>query len=110
VLKPGGHVALTDLFKIDDSAGGANFMSQELVRLADYDELTKAAGLGIDELLDVSAHTRRTYSAMAEGISRGTDEIKAQFGDGVINLLQAVAAPFGPAATVGCLILAAHRV
>ncbi|WP_162959312.1 SAM-dependent methyltransferase [Micromonospora tulbaghiae] len=112
VLVPGGRIALTDLIKIEDpdgTAAAAGFQSQALVRYSDYPALTAAAGVEIDELIDVSAHTKRTYAAMAEGISRGTDEIVEKFGPGVVNVLQAVAAPLGPAASVGCLIMAGHR-
>lgn len=111
VLRRDGHIALTDLIKIDNSAGpgAAGFMTQALVRLEDYPELTASAGIAIDELLDVSPHTRRTYAAMAEGVSRGTEEIKQKFGDGIVQVLQAVAAPLGPASTVGCLIMTGHR-
>jgi cyclopropane fatty-acyl-phospholipid synthase-like methyltransferase len=112
VLKPGGHLTLTDLMKIDDSgntAAAAGFMTQALVRLEDYPEITAAAGLEIDELLDVSAHTNRTYVAMADGISRASEELTERFGSDVIKLLQGVMAPAGPAATVGCLIMSGHK-
>lgn len=112
VLVPGGRIALTDLIKNEDPAGSAaatGFMTQALPRYSDYAALTAAADVEIDELLDVSAHTNRTYKAMAEGISRGTDEIVEKFGPGIVNVLKAVAEPLGPASTVGCLIMAGHR-
>lgn len=112
VLKPGGRVALTDLFKFDASDATAwedGFLTPAVPRFSDYQDLVPLAGLEIDELLDVSAHTARTYEVMKDGITRATEEIKATFGPQVIEMLQAVMAPGGPTAEdVGCLIMVGH--
>jgi cyclopropane fatty-acyl-phospholipid synthase-like methyltransferase len=117
VLKPGGRVVLTDLIEIEDpdldnpinALESVTTFLQSLVRLEDYHELTAQAGLEIDELLDVSVHTNKTYEVMAAGIKESIGEIAERWGGQHDQILEAVSGPVSQASNVGCMILAASR-
>ncbi|GAA0223840.1 27-O-demethylrifamycin SV methyltransferase [Cryptosporangium japonicum] len=111
VVRPGGHIALTDLIRVDaeESTSPAAFMTQSVVRLEDYRELCRDAGIEIDELLDVSAHTDRTYDAMQNGIERSSEEISGKFGPGMMETLKNVMTPFAMGNVIGCAIVAGRR-
>lgn len=123
VLRPGGRVALTDfisLSEVDDEeelqalAGMlAAWRAAPLVRLADYPGYAEAAGLVIDEMVDITEHTKytfeKTYAALRAyagdhgELSPDMAGILAMGAD--VDWAQAIEGP----QSEGCAIVVAHR-
>ncbi|MBK1787862.1 methyltransferase domain-containing protein [Prauserella sp. ASG 168] len=94
VLKPGGRVALTDALDKGRAMGDEDehelahslsvFRAAPLVSLDDYRAFAAEAGLVVDELTDVSEHTRYTYVGVYEAIyeylrDHGDEELSPEF-------------------------------
>jgi ubiquinone/menaquinone biosynthesis C-methylase UbiE len=117
VLKPGGRLVLTDTFRPgsesaeEPDAGDVASMG----RFDDYPGLVAGAGLELEELTDVTEHTRFTFTRMIDGILRCRREFERQHGTSVQDVLDAMkpahpqVGTVGGQLQVGCLIMVARR-
>ncbi|KAL1914147.1 uncharacterized protein VTP21DRAFT_10818 [Calcarisporiella thermophila] len=73
VLRPGGRLVLTDIFCRESDSSQVNetiekfrrgFMLSPLAKLDEYPELISNAGLKLEQLLDISHNTKKSYSAI----------------------------------------------
>ena len=119
VLKPGGRVVLTDTFPSGDDTGqpgGDAGDVASLGRIEDYPALVSGAGLVLDELTDVTEHTKFTFTRMLDGVFRCRREFERKHGISVQEVFESMkpAHPdvptVGGTPGVGCLIMAAHKV
>jgi SAM-dependent methyltransferase len=117
VLKPGGRLVLTDTFPTGGDATPADGESGDvasMARIEDYPGLVTGAGLRLDELTDVTQHTRFTISRMIDGIFRCRREFERQHGISVQEVLDSMkpahpTSTIGGSADVGCVILVADK-
>jgi ubiquinone/menaquinone biosynthesis C-methylase UbiE len=116
VLKPGGRLVLTDTFPTgDDKTGGDAGDVASLGRIEDYPGLVTDAGLRLDELTDVTEHTKFTFSRMLDGVFRCRREFERKHGVSVQEIFDSMkpAHPDVPTVSgtpgVGCLIMVAHK-
>ncbi|NGO68922.1 SAM-dependent methyltransferase [Streptomyces boncukensis] len=132
VLAPGGRLVLTDTFPVGGGTeppdGGASDTGNagnagntgnagsvaSLGRIEDYPGLVAGAGLRLDELTDVSEHTKFTFIRVLERIFRSRKEFERQHGVSVEEVFESLKSAHPQAsvdgtAEVGCLIMAAHK-
>ncbi|HET8683768.1 MAG TPA: methyltransferase domain-containing protein [Micromonosporaceae bacterium] len=124
VLKPGGRLVLTDVTPLTDANDFKSFASlageepqpektsdfvASLVGIDDYPRLFADAGLRVDEVTDVTEHTKGTFTRLIYSIIDCRRDFERQYGLSVDEVLDAarLAQPNIPG--VGCLIAAAHK-
>ncbi|MQY05073.1 SAM-dependent methyltransferase [Actinomadura macrotermitis] len=111
VLVPGGRLVLTDLTVpkgLERSAGGAGKLSS-LTSLDEYPQVIADAGFVLDELVDVTDHTRYTVPRITENLQRHRDEFERVHGVNVDDIHNATISSDMDVADIGCLIAVAHR-
>lgn len=124
VLRPGGHLALTDLFQRSQPPEGSPslmhqmvdiWMMSDPVKLDEYPALLAEAGLELVELTDVTETVlRRTLLLVAEqmraqDLSHIPDEIVASFPEEERKRLLAFPDQLAASEELGCLLLVARR-
>jgi SAM-dependent methyltransferase len=118
VLKPGGRLVLTDTFPSGEDAGRPGDDAGDVAslgRIEDYPALVAGAGLVLDELTDVTEHTKFTFTRMLDGVFRCRREFERTHGVSVQEVFDSMkpAHPdvptVGGTPGVGCLIMAAHK-
>lgn len=116
VLKPGGRLVLTDTFPVGEVRPGRDAGDvASMGRLEDYPALVANAGLVLDELTDVTEHTRFTFTRMLDGVFRCRREFEREHGMTVEQVFASMkpAHPdvptVGGAPGVGCLVMAARK-
>lgn len=121
VLKPGGRIVLTDTFPLGDSVrqpGDTVGDVASMASLEDYPGLLADAGLELDDLRDVTEHTKFTFTRVIDGILRCRKDFEREYGMTVEEVLEAMkpvhpqasqTAGFGASPQVGCLIAVAHK-
>ncbi|MBL1102380.1 SAM-dependent methyltransferase [Streptomyces coffeae] len=118
VLRPGGRLVIADTCQrepirpeyqdiLDDAK--AKFAIVELPSIDDYRALITGAGLELDELLDVSEHTRRTLRIMADGASEHRSTLEEQFGDAARQLIEVLVHPMSALPEFGYLVATARK-
>jgi SAM-dependent methyltransferase len=116
VLRPGGRLVLTDTFAADgESPGHEAGNVASMCRIGDYPALVADAGLVLEEVTDVTGHTRFTFTRMLDGIFRCRREFEREHGISLQEVLDSMkpAHPDLPAVGgtpgVGCLIMVARK-
>ena len=106
VLAPGGRLVLTDLTAPQDPHDAADQQTKlsSLTRLADYPQLIAEAGLVLEELVDVTAHTRYTVPRISENLALHKDEFEARYKTDVSQLHNATVSSSVNTADIGCLV------
>lgn len=118
VLRPGGRLVIADTCQhrsiapeyqdvLDDAR--AKFAIVELPSIDDYRTMITDAGLELDEMLDVSAHTRRTARIMAENASEHRSALEEEFGDAARQLIEVLMHPAATLPEFGYLVATAHK-
>lgn len=114
VLRPGGRLVLTDTFPTGGAGPDAGDVAS-MGRMEDYPALVAGAGLLLDEVTDVTEHTRFTFARMLDGIFRCRRDFEREHGMTVEQVFAAMkpAHPdvptVGGTPGVGCLVVAAHK-
>lgn len=94
VLRPGGTFALTDVTEeqpLSDEQRAllyGSFMLRSLETIDRYPALVSAAGFVVDEVIDISAHTKRTLQFVSDALTQKRDEIRALYGDDLLATLE----------------------
>ncbi|GLZ29851.1 methyltransferase type 11 [Lentzea sp. NBRC 105346] len=118
VLRPGGRVALTDLFEADPAGpeqraaleGYLAGMESSMAEIDDYPGIVTAAGLRIAELLDITGRTQeRTRTEVAKVLERKKHELTAQFGPQWTEIFERMAEQADAAPEIGYLLLVARK-
>lgn len=112
VLAPGGRLVLTDLTAATGpvhSGGGQPEKLSSLTSLDDYPQLIADAGLALDELIDVTAHTRYTVPRITENLQRHRNEFERHHGVNVDEIHNATISSDMDVADIGCLIAVASK-
>jgi ubiquinone/menaquinone biosynthesis C-methylase UbiE len=112
VLAPGGRLVLTDVTAPSD--GGYQPENDpdvvtSLTRLADWPGLISEAGLLLDELTDVTEHTKDTANRMIDGILKCRREFEERHGVSVQEVLDAAKSALPTVPSAGCAIVVAHK-
>ncbi|MFI0816671.1 SAM-dependent methyltransferase [Streptomyces sp. NPDC021098] len=111
VLAPGGRVVLTDVTAPDDGCRPENDpeVVTSLTRLTDWPGLIDDAGLVLDELTDVTEHTKDTANRMIDGILKCRREFEERHGVSVQEVLDAAKSALPTVPSAGCAIVVAHK-
>ena len=118
VLRPGGRLVIADTCQhrsiapeyqdvLDDAR--AKFAIVELPSIDDYRTMITSAGLELDEMRDISAHTRRTAQIMAENASENRSALEEEFGDAARQLIEVLLHPAATLPEFGYLVATAHK-
>lgn len=112
VLAPGGRLVLTDVTA--PSEGGYQPENDpevvtSLTRLQDWPGLISDAGLALDELTDVTEHTKDTANRMIDGILKCRREFEERHGVSVQEVLDAAKSALPTVPSAGCAIVVAHK-
>ncbi|KOG76086.1 SAM-dependent methyltransferase [Streptomyces varsoviensis] len=118
VLRPGGRLVIADTCQheptkpeyqdaLDDAQ--ANFAIVDLPSIDGYRDLITGAGLELDELLDVSEHTKRTLGLMADGAREHRSALEEQFGDEARQLIEVLVHPVSLQPEFGYLVATARK-
>jgi ubiquinone/menaquinone biosynthesis C-methylase UbiE len=118
VLRPGGRLVIADTCQhgpigpeyqdeLDDAQ--AKMAIVEIPSIDDYRAFITGAGLELDELLDVSEHTRRTMRIMGEGASEHRSDLEEQFGDAARQLIEVLVHPASTLPVFGYLVASARK-
>jgi hypothetical protein len=118
VLRPGGRLVIADTCQhgpigpeyqdeLDDAR--AKMAIVELPSIDDYRAFITGAGLELDEVLDVSEHTRRTMRIMGEGASEHRSDLEEQFGDAARQLIEVLVHPASTLPVFGYLVASARK-
>jgi ubiquinone/menaquinone biosynthesis C-methylase UbiE len=112
VLAPGGRLVLTDVTAPSD---GGHLPENDpgvvtsLTRLEDWPGLIGDAGLVLDELTDVTEHTKDTANRMIDGILKCRREFEERHGVSVQEVLDAAKSALPTVPSAGCVIVVAHK-
>ncbi|GAA2098394.1 27-O-demethylrifamycin SV methyltransferase [Streptomyces albiaxialis] len=117
VLRPGGRIVLTDTFPLGDGTDGAGDSGDvaSFGRFEAYPGLMADAGLELEELTDVTDHTKFTFMRVIDGILRCRREFEREHGVSVEEVLGSLEPAHPGTATqsggeaVGCLVAAARK-
>ncbi|MFJ2263445.1 SAM-dependent methyltransferase [Streptomyces sp. NPDC087844] len=117
VLKPGGRLVLTDTFPPDGGSQERDLSGDvaSMARLEEYPDLIAGAGLALDELTDVTDHTKFTFTRVIDGILRCRRDFEREHGISVEEVLDTLkpahpqVSALGGAPQVGCLVAVAHK-
>ena len=118
VLRPGGRLVIADTCQhgpigpeyqdeLDDAR--AKMAIVEIPSIDDYRAFITGAGLELDEVLDVSEHTRRTMRIMGEGASEHRSDLEEQFGDAARQLIGVLVHPASTLPVFGYLVASARK-
>ncbi|MEU2689215.1 methyltransferase domain-containing protein [Streptomyces hygroscopicus] len=112
VLVSGGRLVLTDVTPPSDGsyqpADGPGVVTS-LVALADWPALISDAGLVLEELTDVTEHTKDTAGRMIDGILRCRREFEERHGVSVQEVLDAAKSVLPAVGSAGCAIVVARK-
>jgi cyclopropane fatty-acyl-phospholipid synthase-like methyltransferase len=117
VLRPGGRLVIADTcqhgpigpeWQDDLDEARTKMAIVELPSIDDYQAFITGAGLELDELLDVSEHTKRTMRIMGEGAREHRGDLEKQFGDAAHQLIEVLTHPASTAPVFGYLVATAH--
>ncbi|MFI0481363.1 SAM-dependent methyltransferase [Actinomadura sp. 9N215] len=112
VLVPGGRLVLTDVTPPPDHTYRPDEETDvvtSLVRFEDWPGLIRDAGLRLDELTDVTEHTRGTVDRLVDGILSCRRDFEAAHGISVQQVLDAAKEALPTVSGVGCLICVAQK-
>ncbi|MFI0773909.1 SAM-dependent methyltransferase [Streptomyces sp. NPDC021212] len=112
VLAPGGRLVLTDVTAPSDGSYRPENdpdVVTSLTRLRDWPGLIGDAGLLLDELTDVTEHTKDTANRMIDGILRCRREFEERHGISVQEVLDAAKSALPTVPSAGCAIVVAHK-
>ncbi|MGW2332246.1 SAM-dependent methyltransferase [Streptomyces sp. NPDC001700] len=112
VLVPGGRLVLTDVTPPgDDSYQPENDPGAvtSLTRMGDWPGLISDAGLVLDELTDVTEHTKDTANRMIDGILKCRREFEERHGVSVQEVLDSAKSALPTVPSAGCAIVVAHK-
>lgn len=96
VVRPGGAIVISDLLQrnklsAEEEAELATVLEAMALTpvhtLASYRELVASSGLRLEELTDITEHTKRTGGAMADSARQHYDDLVARFGDEAAGVL-----------------------
>lgn len=118
VLRPGGRLVIADTCQhgpigpewqddLDDAR--AKMAIVELPSIDDYRAFITGADFELDELLDVSEHTKRTMRLMGEGAREHRSDLEEQFGDAARQLIGVLVHPASTSPVFGYLVATAHK-
>ncbi len=94
VLRPGGRFVLTDVTEerpLSDEQRAllyGSFMLRSLETIERYPALVAGAGFVVDEVIDISAHTKRTLQFVSDALIQKRDDIRALYGDDLLATLE----------------------
>ncbi|WP_432590037.1 methyltransferase domain-containing protein [Streptomyces sp. HD1123-B1] len=112
LLRPGGRLVLTDVTPPSDGSYRPEDdpkVVTSLTQLADWPGLISDAGLTLDELTDVTEHTKDTANRMIDGIIRCRREFEQRHGVSVQEVLDAAKSALPTVPSAGCAIVVAHK-
>ncbi|MET7763194.1 methyltransferase domain-containing protein [Streptomyces sp. NPDC005393] len=112
VLTSGGRLVLTDVTPPGDGSyqpDGDPGVVTSLTRLADWPGLISDAGLLLDELTDVTEHTKDTANRMIDGILRCRREFEERHGVSVQEVLDSAKSALPTVPSAGCAIVVARQ-
>lgn len=112
VLAPGGRLVLTDVTAPSDGSYSPENdpdVVTSLTRLQDWPGLIGDAGLVLDELTDVTEHTKDTANRMIDGILTCRREFEERHGVSVQEVLDAAKSALPTVPSAGCAIVVAHK-
>lgn len=97
VVRPGGAIVISDLLQREELAAAEQAELAKILEamaltpintLDSYRDLVSASGLTLLELADITPHTHRTGSAMAESAKENYDDLVGRFGDEAVGVLE----------------------
>ncbi|MFQ3633537.1 SAM-dependent methyltransferase [Roseiflexus sp.] len=94
VLRPGGRFVLTDVTEEQPLSNEQrtllykSFMLSSLETIERYPSLVTAVGFIVHEVIDISAHTKRTLQCVRDALAQKRDEIRALYGDDLLAMLE----------------------
>ncbi|AOS63985.1 methyltransferase domain-containing protein [Actinoalloteichus hymeniacidonis] len=117
VLKPGGRLVITDMIERAPKGTEAKSVAElafqvevdPLPRAEDYHELLSGTDIAIEELLDVTEHTKYTPQRLGTQFSRIREEIESRYGDQADDLMKRAVAPLSGASEIGYLVVVGRR-
>jgi ubiquinone/menaquinone biosynthesis C-methylase UbiE len=118
VLRPGGRLMIADTcqhgpigpeYQDDLDDARTKMAIVEIPSIDDYRAFITGAGLELDEVLDVSEHTKRTMRIMGEGAREHRSDLEEQFGDAARQLIEVLTHPASTAPVFGYLVASAHK-
>ncbi|QUQ65825.1 2-methoxy-6-polyprenyl-1,4-benzoquinol methylase, mitochondrial [Kutzneria sp. CA-103260] len=118
VLRPGGRVVIADLLQrapltaehraaYDDAL--TKFALSQLPTVDDYRALVADAGLVLDQVIDISEHTRPTMRHLADNVRAHRAELEARHGDAARQLIDVLLHPVADLPEYGYLLVTAYR-
>lgn len=117
VLRPGGRLTLTDVFRIADEETAdlvtafarANVLTVLPAPTA-YDTLAPSSGLSVTAVRDITGHTRRaTFTNIVAAGRARHDRLTAVLGENAVDVFYAMCAALASAEDLGYLLLTATR-
>jgi cyclopropane fatty-acyl-phospholipid synthase-like methyltransferase len=109
VLVPGGRLVLTDLTAPAGQSADQRTKLSSLTTPDEYPRLIADAGLRLDELVDVTEHTRYTVPRITENLQRHRDEFERTHGVSVDEIHSSTISSEMDVADIGCLIAVASK-